>query len=268
MSVPTFYHSGEIGDILYALKVIQSIGKGDLYCSPSLEVSFDPNTERIGFPNKQFTPQMFNFVKELVELQPYINKFEYAVPEKIDYNLNNFRKLIFYTFDVSFEEIYYRVCNVPSNPNDGYDPWLTCKARTIAPITVIRTNGANRTIPDYPWKTITNKYADQMVFVGTKPEYEQFTEKSGGKLIQWFDSTNLLSICEVINGAKLHMGNSTSLTVCAEGLKKNIIFEEADKRKDNNLALYHEFGRTNRFNVFADELDVFTIMEKIEQFVS
>lgn len=266
--IPTFYHSGEIGDLLYGLKVIQFLGKGDLYSHVALNINFNPHTEACAFPNKMFDERMYNFVKRLVLRQPYINKFEYGIPDKIDYNLNDFRKFIFYTFDTSFDELYYRVCNLVADPNDGYDPWLECDAKTLAPISVIRTNGANRTIPNYPWKLIVQKYKDQMVFLGTKPEYEQFTEKAGGKKIQWFDSSDMLSICEVINGAKLHMGNSTSITVCAEGLKKNLIFEEAAPRKGYHWHQYHEFGRTNRLNVYSDELNVDLIMEKIELFTS
>jgi len=266
--LPIFYHSGEIGDLLYGLKVIQHIGKSDLYTHPELLIDFNPNIEMCVFPNKPFDHRMYNFVKHLVLRQPYINKFEYDVPPHIDYNLNYFRKTVFYTLNVSFDELYYPICNVVPDISDGYEPWIECDAKSIAPITVIRTNGVGRTIPDYPWKTIVDKYKSQMVFLGTKPEYEAFTHETGGKKIKWYDSSDMLSICEVINGAKLHMGNSTSITVCAEALKKNLIFEESSVRKNNKYVQYHEFGRTNRFNVYADEVNVDAIMEKIELFTS
>lgn len=266
--LPTFYHSGEIGDLLYGLKVIQSVGKGDLYAHVELNIDFNPNIEMCVFPNKPFDNRMYEFVKRLVLRQPYINKFEYGVPDHIDYNLNYFRKLVFYTFDTSFDELYYRVCDFEVDIDDGYDPWLECDARSLAPISVIRTNGANRTIPNYPWKLIVQKYKNDMVFLGTKSEYDAFTVQAGGKKIQWFDSSDMLSICEVINGAKMHMGNSTSITVCAEGLKKNLIFEEAAPLRGYNWHKYHDFGRTNRLNVYSDELNVDAIMEKIELFTS
>jgi hypothetical protein len=266
--VPVFYHSGEIGDLLYGLKVIQHIGKGDLYTNADLLIDFNPDTELCVFPNKWFDQRTYNFVKRLVYRQPYINKFEFDLPPHIDYNLNYFRKMVFDTFDVNFYELYYRICNVTPDEPDGYKPWIECDAKSIAPITVIRTTGAGRTIPNYPWKTIVDKYKNQMVFLGTKHEYDVFTRDVGGKKIKWYESSDMLSICEVINGAQLHIGNSTSITVCAEALKKNLIFEESSVRKNNKYVQYHEFGRTNRFNVYADEVNVDAIMEKIELFTS
>lgn len=264
---PTFYHSGEIGDLLYGLKVIQSVGKSDLYSHIDLHIDFNPDVEMRVFPNKPFDQRTYNFVKRLLLRQPYINKFEYGVPDHIDYNLNYFRKTVFYSPRVSYADIYYEICDVNIDVNDGYKPWIECDAKSLAPISVIRTNGANRTIPNYPWKTVVQKYKNEMVFLGTKSEYEAFTVQSGGKKIQWFDSTDMLSICEVINGAKLHMGNSTSISACAEALKKNMIFEEAANRHDFPEE-YWDFRRTNRLNVYANELDVDLIMEKIELFMS
>lgn len=264
--IPVFYHSGEIGDLIYGLKVIKSINMGDLYSHVDLNIDYNPNIERCVFPNKPFDVKMYEFVKRLLLRQPYINKFEYGVPDRIDYNLNYFRKTIFNRSRISFADIYYEACNVEIDLNDGYIPWLECDTNSLAPITVIRTNGVNRTIPNYPWKIIVQKYKNEMVFLGTKTEYEEFIVQSGGESIQWFDSSDMLSICEVINGAKLHMGNSTSISACAEGLKKNMIFEESAKRHDFPEE-YWDFRRTNRFNVYADELDTNSIMEKIELFM-
>ena len=102
--------------------------------------------------------------------------------------------------------------------------------------------------------------------MGTSSEYQSFVEYTG-KLVAWKDYTNLLDICEVINGAKVHLGNSTSITVCAEGLKKNVIYENEHIVGEVRY-LTHEFHRKNRINVDPDIQNIDLVMEKIEEFLS
>ena len=106
---------------------------------------------------------------------------------------------------------------------------------------------------------------NDILFLGTKSEYLDFVEYTG-KLVAWNDYTNLLSICEVINGAKLHIGNSTSISVCAEGLKKPMIFEESHDIKHVRYHT-HRFYRNNRLNVGPEDNDTDVIMEKINTFI-
>jgi hypothetical protein len=259
--VPTFYHSGEIGDILYGLKVLSRMPKVNFYTHPSLQL--DWSNLLFAHSNKQISYRDFMFIKPLLDRQPYINESAYTIPSHIDYNLNYFRHVIFDRNDVNFSDLYLEVCNIKSDRDDCYTPWLFCDIKKEYPITAIRVS--RRTNDSFPWKQIVNKYKNDILFLGTKSEYLDFVEYTG-KLVAWNDYTNLLSICEVINGAKLHIGNSTSISVCAEGLKKPMIFEESHDIKHVRYHT-HRFYRNNRLNVGPEDNDADVIMEKISTFI-
>lgn len=259
--IPTFYHSGEIGDILYGLKALSRMPKANFYTHPSIQL--DWSDLLFAHSNKQISYRDFTFIKSLLDRQPYINESTYTVPEHIDYNLNYFRHEIFNRNDVNFSDLYLEICNIRSDREDCYTPWLFCDIKREYPITAIRVS--RRTNETFPWKQIVQKYKNEIIFLGTRSEYLDFVEHTG-KLVAWNDYTDLLSICEVVNGAKLHIGNSTSISVCAEGLKKPMIFEESH---DVGHVRYHthRFYRSNRVNVGPEDNDVDMIMEKISTFV-
>jgi hypothetical protein len=261
--IPNFYHSGEIGDIIYGLKALSKVPSANFYMGEHLMVPFDPNIEMIGWPNKNFTAQHFSFLFDFLERQPYIHHAIHGVPESIDYNLNLFRKEIFKIKYLNFADLHLHCCGFDIDKTDGHVPWLFSDVKKIKPISVIRVN--RRINEKFPWKLITEKYHDDMIFLGTKSEHEEFTELTG-HIVEWTDYTNLLSIAEVINGAQLHIGNSTSISVCAEGLKKPMIFES--EALPNNI--WHElqvFNREDRITVNPDHTCDDMIMEKIDGFL-
>ena len=263
METKTFYHSGEMGDTLYSLQAIKNIGNGDLYIGNNLNMTFQPH-ETPSYPLKPFTWKTYRFLQEFIESQPYINKFLYGTPRKIDYNLNYFRKVIFTHIHLNHTETYMHVCGLPINPIDNHTPWISvANKKQLAPITVVRTE--RRHSPNFPWKLIVDKFRNNMVFIGTKSEYDSFTNDNG--IIPHFNSDKLIDIAEVVNGAKLHIGNSTSLTTIAEGLKKRIVFENQDTKQYHTNVKYQDFHRDDRFNVAYDETDIESTIEKIEEFL-
>ena len=263
MKSKTFYHSGEIGDLLYSLQSIKHIGDGDLYIGNNLNTTFLPH-ETTSRPLKPLNWKTYRFLQEFVESQHYINKFVYGVPRTIDYNLNYARRVIHTHIYLNHTETYMHACGLPINPIDNHTPWIeVANKKELAPITVVRTE--RRHSPNFPWKLIVDKFKHDMVFIGTKDEYDSFTNENG--IIPHFNSDRLIAIAEVVNGAKLHIGNSTSLTIIAEGLKKRIVFENQDTKQYHTNVKYQDFRRYERFNVAYDENDIDSTMEKIEEFL-
>jgi hypothetical protein len=264
MKSKTFYHSGEIGDLLYSLQSIKHIGNGELYIGNNLNLTCQPH-ETISRPLKPLTWKNYRFLQEFVESQPYINKFIYGIPRTIDYNLNYARRIIHTHIYLNHPETYMQACGLPINPIDNHTPWISVtNKKQLAPITVVRTE--RRQSPNFPWKLIVEKYKNDMVFIGTKSEYDSFSSENG--VISHFNSDRLMDIAEVVNGAKLHIGSSTSLTTIAEGLKKRIIFENQDTKQYHTNVKYQDFHRDERFNVAYDETDIDSTMEKIEEFLA
>jgi len=258
-----FYHSGEVGDIIYGLKAVKRVG-GHLYIDKDLRLNHDATKDRIAYPNKIVDDKQFSFIDSLIKNQSYIKSFQLGSPDNIDYNLNEFRKLIFNYQGVNFADLFIKSCNFEVDLNDSYTPWIECKSKFVKPISVIRVN--RRTHKNFPWKAIADNYHSKMVFLGTKREHEEFVSFVNYD-VEHYDSSNLLEICEVINGSSLFIGNCTSLSVCAEALKKNMIYENEHCRHEDRYYL-HDFNRSNRHNVDPDDTNIKLTMEKIEQFIN
>lgn len=260
--IPTFYHSGELGDLIYGLKAPSRLPKSDFFIGTDLRT--DTTSSLFANPNKTVSLREYTFIRSLLERQPYLNEIVYGNPEHIDYNLNDFRREIFKSPHLNFSDLYIKVCNFPLNTSDAYTPWLYSDIKKEYPITVIRV--PRRTHDRFPWKQIVQKYNKEIIFLGTRSEYELFVEHTN-KIVAWKDYTTLLSICEVINGAKLHIGNSTSMTVCAEAFKKPIIYENEHVSTDGRYSTCN-FHRNTRLNVDPDISSIDTVMEKIETFLN
>jgi hypothetical protein len=261
--IPTFYHSGEIGDILYALKATSRFPRTNLYLNVDLQLLSRWPDLHLANPNKLFNFREYTFIRKLLERQPYLQDVVFGTPQQMDFNLNFFRHSIFHQTSLNFSDLFLDVCNLKINKDDAYMPWLFCDVKREYPITAIRVS--RRTNNNFPWRKIVDKYKNDIIFLGTKSEYIEFTEYTG-KMVAWKNYTDMLSICEIINGAKLHIGNCTSITVCAEALKKPMIFEHECDHTHIRYAT-HQFYRHNRFNFDTDMIDPDIVMEKINTFL-
>src|SRR2546430_16669588 len=60
-----FYHSGDLGDIIYALPAIRALGGGTLYLGPEIRLPFKVRTRQ------QFNWTSFEALAPLLRFQPY-----------------------------------------------------------------------------------------------------------------------------------------------------------------------------------------------------
>jgi len=84
----TFRHSGDLGDIIYSLPLIRSLGGGILYLNPGkpLPVPID------GIPTRKFTSRKtLGMIRPLLKAQPYLVDVREWNGEEVDYELDRFR---------------------------------------------------------------------------------------------------------------------------------------------------------------------------------
>ena len=84
MSDFNFYHSGDLGDIIYSLPTIKALGGGKLILGNKL--LFYQNK-----PEKTITLEIVNDLRKIFDQQHYIKKTLFESKFQIDYNLNKFR---------------------------------------------------------------------------------------------------------------------------------------------------------------------------------
>lgn len=229
MSVSNFFHSGDLGDIIYSLPTIKELGGGNLYLGP---IGKSPHP-----PDKKLTSQIVNDLTPILTQQEYIHNvyYEDSTNHNIHYDLNKFRNIFIdwknnkYTAD---EVNKIRQINLVELTASEFNlskilyvyKWLTCKKNIGSlcyPIIVNRTSRYNN--PRFPWTDIIKDFRKNIIFLGTVDEHKDFTDQFGN--ITHIKTPSMTTVFELIHNAKLFIGNQSFLYSLAEGLKKPCLQE-------------------------------------------
>jgi hypothetical protein len=218
-TLKTFYHSGDLGDVVYSLPAVRELGGGEFYLGP--------DNRSGGLTRTKMTEPNAKLVIPLLEAQPYIKSATYraTLPEDISYDLNAMRLLIQdHRIDMdtgyNLARCYLRTFGVPRDHDRK--PWLTVPSPvSVAPVVINRSPRYQDAA--FRWDRILRTYPD-CVFIGLQAEHEDFC-KRWSATIPFHPTENLLEAAQVIAGANLFIGNQSSCYAIAEGLKKRAILE-------------------------------------------
>src|SRR5947208_2662564 len=93
MPAKTFKHSGDLGDIIFSLPTVRALGGGVLYLDPTggeLEpLVKEPLKLRT---HTKLTAAAIDSLRPLLLLQEYIADVRFWHGERVDYNLDEFRR--------------------------------------------------------------------------------------------------------------------------------------------------------------------------------
>lgn len=218
----TFKHAGDAGDILYSMPTIRALGGGVL-CLHAERWTREPMTE-----------EKVRSLRSLLITQPYIEDVRWLEPgEKVDVNLNDFRAAYFRTFRNPDFPKQRNLCEWilrthGCDPEEQHKQWLKVEPIHVAPVIINRT-GAGRQAShiyrnwQFPWRRVVETYENQIAFVGTPAEYEDFCLRFGWAIRN--HSETLLELAQVISGSDLFIGNQSCAYAIAEGLKKPAVLE-------------------------------------------
>ena len=259
-----FYHSGDLGDIIYSLPFIKSLGGGVLI------LSSDYHNMEIRSPMTLHKAEMIN---SLLMGQDYIFDVRCTPvkPNDIDVDLNQFRKIFIDWGNQKFTEddvvvirkktltqLYREMLN-PNIPSDfDKTKWLNYKEKIVIDDKTIIVNKTERYPREgFPWKHLVNDYGKKMLFVGSQHEYNLFIKKYG--YIDFYPTKSYITLAHIINGSKLFIGNQSFPYSLAEGMKINTIQET-----NNTVAPNCMYVRDNAYLTYDDYSLEF---DKIKQFV-
>jgi len=220
LTATTFTHSGDLGDLIYSLPAIRGKGGGHLYIR-----------DRPGKTAHGMSEDKCNRVRPLLLAQPYIYSVTYdnhATESSLDgfrdhYASGNIADMHLSTQGLSWEERSTK--------------WLTVTPKPKYDVIFVRTTRYNN--PGFDWNRIYQKYKNRAVFFGLADEHAVF-ERDVGR-IPWIEETNFLTIAEYIDGSSLYVGNYTSLSAIAEGLKHPCMILEVYPQQ-HHLAIFQRFG--------------------------
>jgi hypothetical protein len=208
----TVKHSGNIGDIIYALPTVMHLSK---LRNEKIIFYLNPIDNRMSL-------MLANVVKPLLEHQPYINSVEIYNNQPVDYDLDLFRsihvqsgnlgelhaKLFNYDFSILKEQSIF--------VDDSYDPKLP-----IYDIVLNRTERYNN--PLFPWNNIleTEYKEHTKCFIGIRSEYDRFmkTFNFDDNFIDYIQTDNYLQVAWLIKQSKIFIGNCSSPYAIAETMK-------------------------------------------------
>lgn len=219
-----FHHSGDWGDVIYALPTIKTMHGGVLWMSPENRYPFPCETRC------KVTPEWVSNIAPLLAIQPYIWRVQYtpALPHSVDYDINRFRipwkppwkndawgsilQLHLRAFDLQYDE---------------QEPWLVVDAPETIPGRDIVVNRTNRWHSNrFNFHNLIQQHHERMVFVGTEKEYFDFQlwchPVTG---IPFHPTANMLDLARVIAGARVFIGNQSVALAIAHGLVKPVIVE-------------------------------------------
>ena len=231
-----FKHSGTLGDIVYGLALMKHLGGGEFHLHLG-QVDWITQYYYGGKPNPyhqgRMTQKDFEFMREFMEAQDYITKFDVLDPAttEITHNLDRFRPL-FVKHPANYTTTYCMAFNImdPAVQTEvSTGPWLSVPNPKVIegkPYVINRTaRGFTPPGLNPAWTNWKEEgVPEQSVFVGLPDEYEDFKKLTGWEL-DYHPTKNMLELAEVIAGAEQFIGNQSVALSIAQGLRTPYFYE-------------------------------------------
>ena len=200
----TFKHSGDLGDIIYSLYFVQSMGGGDMYLNTSGET--------------KFSEKEFKSIKSFLESQSYITSVSLWKGEEVDFNLDLFRN----SKEPLLIDRYFGDSGVTYNKSS----WLSAKPKGLdGSKTTIFSRSCRYQNSHMAWESICKSIdLSEVVFVGHRTEYEAF-KLSFGVELDYLETKSILDLAEVIQSANTVFSNANVVCAVAHGLCKPLYHE-------------------------------------------
>lgn len=203
--MPSFGHSGDLGDAVLSLASVKALGRGIYYAM-----------DKRGC--RTFTDRML-LLESLFKHQDYIEDFLPHNGEKIDHDFSTFRNAG-HPYGVTLARLHANWAG--ANP-DLKEPWLRVNPskQTKRKIIVSRT-GRYRN-PYFPWKELVQVFGRHMIFVGLTEEYIHFCSEFG--YVDRLITNDLYEVAGAIAGSEMLIANQSAAMAVCEGLKHRCIQE-------------------------------------------
>ena len=220
---------GDTGDCVYLLCVLKHI-KG----APHALLIEEKSPHTASARDKEAATKLTDFIKSLVELQPYISECRLMEPwDAPEWRSGDFRPAGMHERTPTLLYAHLAHFNSVSRANlkiNVQEPWLTVEASEGMKGMVV----INRTVRyqnrHFQWKKIVEHYQGRIVFVGLQHEWKGFCDEFG--YVSFRETKTLLDVAKIIAGCALFIGNQSCPYALAEGLKQNSIQETSTSMPD------------------------------------
>jgi len=223
--MPSFKHSGDLGDILYALPTVKALGGGILY----LDVDGGKTEPEVIKQNprgrNKFNANGYATIRPLLLQQPYLTDVQVWQGQAVAYNLDQARRLMS-DQRLNLVALWLKAFNL--NPAIFNQPWLTIND---PPLRLHKPMLVNRTCRYHSkyhwWAANAPALAQQAIFLGFEKEHEIF-EYTFDVKIEFFKARDALHIAQLLLGSQWLIGNQSFIMAIAHGLGTPYIEESYD----------------------------------------
>ncbi|MGI4804560.1 MAG: hypothetical protein ACRYFL_07305 [Janthinobacterium lividum] len=217
-------HSGNAGDVIYALPTIKKIYETtnvpvNLYLrlnQPLPEPVYSNTAHSMG--SVMINQNMSNMIFPLLNTQNYISSCEAYNDQKIHIDLDFFRSK---TIPLSNSNLARWCSYVTGFTPELWKPWITVEPdfSYAENIILARSERYRNSTINYSFL----KNYKNTVFIGVKSEYEDMKKTIPD--LKWHQIQNFLELAQIIAGCKFFVGNQSFPYSIAEGLKTPRILE-------------------------------------------
>lgn len=200
-----FYHSGNLGDVIYALPAIRAYGGGELIIGPSQNRTSPCAVPIDVIQFKKFLP--------LLKLQPYLKSVvwrEYYPMGEIGHDLNKFRDL-WNDWKARCELGIHNLCHahfetLRTTMLGPLQPWIeTPDVIKTDRIVIHRSMRYNQS--QTMWMQLVRQFRKDLLFIGLEDEWRNFKVNFGN--VSFWGVSDFLEMARIIAGAKAFVGNQS-----------------------------------------------------------
>ncbi|MES2648038.1 MAG: hypothetical protein V4717_14260 [Bacteroidota bacterium] len=214
-----FKHSGNAGDIIYALPAIFQLSKNQpihLHLQTNQPGKYGNAGHPLG--NVMMNKRMIEMLSPLLLAQPDISTCDEYLEQHIDYDLDYVRKYPFQLNKGNIIHWYYWAFGVRA---DESKPWLNIKPDHLYNNAIVLARSKRYNAPGIQYSFLV-KY-ERVVFIGVEEEYELMKKQIPELLFQ--PVKNFYEMAMIIAGSKLFIGNQSFPFAIAEAIKVKRILE-------------------------------------------
>lgn len=213
--VRTFKHSGNLGDIIYALPTIMALGGGILYIASG---DYPPRISAAAPPPFPLSPDVVDQMAAFLKKQSNLKDVRPYGGEVVDYDLDIFREYVVDNGALWKDHLAYWHLKSFNVQFDLCRPWLFNIAPCYVNDIVVAYSVKNESHGgSFNWRALEN-YLDKSVFLGFENEYSEF-KKFTGLEINYHKAENITELARMIRGSKLLISNQCFGFALAEAMK-------------------------------------------------
>lgn len=214
-AVYTFKHSGNAGDIIYALPSVYALAEkatAEIYLQLDQPMPFSVERGRHPLNGIMLNRSMYSMLRPLLLAQPKITRCEIYNGQPEDFDLDVFRKSPLHTNAGHIARWYFLLFGVNA---DLGKPWIQATPNRAYSESIVIARSLGHHAPGIDYSFLKN-YRN-LIFVGLPEEFNAI--RSSLPAIEYRPVKDFLDLAEVIAGCRFFIGNQSFPFSLAEALK-------------------------------------------------